>query len=221
MKFAVRLKGATNVLEDVADCFQGHSAKIQRLEDGWFLESSAFDACTSEAEVVGVAQKILLFIHRVCVMYVQLYSPLTIGGVNIFSDTGVLLNRTLRDTTQITVYSPNGLQELQNPSGEGSLGSAVVGAAMKNEGVREALAMLGDLEWPQLYNIIEFLGDVDGIVGNGGATRQAVTDCRRTAAYHRHLGNPKPNLLPANPPSLSEARSLVLDLLKRWMSSQI
>jgi hypothetical protein len=161
MKFAVRLKGATNVLEDVADCFQGHSAKIRRLEDGWFLESSAFDACTSEAEVVGVAQTILLFVHRVCVMYVQLYSPFTIGGVNIFSDNGVLLNRTLRDTTQITVYSPNGLQELQNPSGDGSLGSAVVGAAMKNEGVREALAMLGDLEWPQLYNILEFLVDAD------------------------------------------------------------
>ena len=45
MKYAVQLLDATNVLENVADCFQGDSARIRKLGDGWFLESSAFDAC--------------------------------------------------------------------------------------------------------------------------------------------------------------------------------
>jgi hypothetical protein len=221
MKFAVRLKDATNVLEDVADSFQGDSARIIKLGDGWFLESSAFDACTTEIEVVRIAQTILPSIHRVCVLYVQLYSNFEIGGVDIFSDTGVLINRTLRDSTQITVYSAEGLQELQNPHGEESLGSAVVGAAMENESVHEALAMLGDLQWPQLYNILEFLGGVDAIVKKTWATRGPVIKCRQTANHYRHLGSPKKYPLPPNPPSLSQARSLVLDVLKKWISMQL
>ena len=101
------------------------------------------------------------------------------------------------------------------------MGSAVVGVAMKEERVREALALLGDLEWPQLYNILEFLGGTDAIVRRKWATRKQTQNCKQTANYHRHLGKPAKTRLPANPPSLSEARILVLDLLKRWMSEQL
>lgn len=221
MKFAVQLKGVAHVLEAVTNCFQGNSARIRKIGDGWFLESSAFDACVTEDEVVLIAEKILVSIHHVCVLHAQLYSPFEIGSVHTFTDAGTRVSRTVRGSIKIAIYASKGLQDLQNPRGEESMGSAVVGVAMKEERVREALALLGDLEWPQLYNILEFLGGTNAIVRRKWATRKQTQNCKQTANHHRHLGKPTKNRLPANPPSLSEARILVLDLLKRWMSEQL
>ena len=221
MKYAVQLLDALNVLENVADCFQGDSARIRKLGDGWFLESSAFDACTAAHKVYPIADEILRLIHRVFALYMQLFSPLEIGYVQAFSGAGVPTIRALRSSTRLNVYSSS--EELQNSHGKQSLGSAVVGHAMANTNVREALALVGesDLQWPQLYNILEFLGGVKGIVKRKWATRELVGKCWRTANHYRHLGSPKKNPLPTDPPSIAEARSLALYLLKRWMSSQI
>jgi hypothetical protein len=96
MKYAVQLLDATNALENAADCFQGDSARIRKLGDGWFLESSAFDACTAAHEVYPIADEILRLIHRVFALYMQLFSPLEIGYVQAFSEADVPTNRALR-----------------------------------------------------------------------------------------------------------------------------
>jgi hypothetical protein len=220
MKYAVQLLDATNVLKNVADCFQGDSARIRKLGDGWFLESSAFDACTAAHEVYPIADEILRLIHRVFALYMQLFSPLEIGYVQAFSKTGVPVNRALRSSTRFNVYSSH--EELQNSHGKQSFGAAVVGRAMVNTNVHESLALVGesDLQWPQVYNILEFLVSADASVRKKWSARK-IRDCKQTANHYRHLGNPEKYRLPANPPSILEARSLVLDLLRRWISSQI
>ena len=71
-----------------------------------------------------------------------------------------------------------------------------------------------------LYNVLEFLGGLDAVVKKKWASRKQVSKCWRTANHHRHLGSPNKYPLPADPPSLNEAISLVLDLLKKWISEQ-
>ena len=140
-----------------------------------------------------------------------------------FSETGVPINRALRGSAKIDVYSSTGIKELQNLRGEQSLGAAIVDRARVNNKVNEALALIGEsgLQWPQLYNILEFLGGTDAIVRKKWATREQIRKCKQTANHHRHLGSPTKYPLPTDPPSLSEATSLMLDPLKRWIASQI
>jgi hypothetical protein len=64
------------------------------------------------------------------------------------------------------------------------------------------------------------LGGVNAIIKKKWATRGQVVTCRQTANHYRHLGSPKKYPLPANPPSLTESNSLVLNLLKKWISSE-
>lgn len=59
MKFAVQLKGSKPLFENVAPCFQGGFARIKKSGDDWFLESSAFDDCTTGSEVFPIADKLL------------------------------------------------------------------------------------------------------------------------------------------------------------------
>jgi hypothetical protein len=222
MKFAVQLRGAAHGFEAVADCFQGDSARIKKSGDTWFLESSAFDVCTTEDEVFAIADGILSLIHGVFGLYAGLHSPFEISGVHTFSDTGVRIRRVLRVVKKIDIYSSKGIQELQASRGDQSLGSVIVGRAMADKGVQEAVALLGEggIRWPHVYDIVEFLG-ADTIVRKKWATKKQILKCKQTANHHMHLGRPTKCPLPPDPPSLSEATSMVVDLLKRWIASQI
>lgn len=224
MKFAVQLKGSQPLLENVSGCFHGDFARIRKIGDEWFLESSTFDACVTGVDVFPIAHKVLRLIHRVTAIYSGLFSPFEIGYVECFTDMGARVNQALQATQRVQIYSGEGLQELRESQGERTLGSAFVGAAWENKKLEEALALIGDgedLHWSQLYNILEFLGGEDAIVKKKWASRPQIRRCRQTANHHRHLGSPRKYPLPANPPSPGEARSLVLGLLKRWISDQL
>ena len=225
MRFAVQLNGQKHVLEYVAPCFQSDFASIKNVGDDWFLESSAFDACSTAGEVFPIAEHILGVIHRVTELYANLLSPFEIASrVTAFSETGVPINQVLRATAKFQVYSAEGIQDLLTLWRGQPLGSSIVGAAMTDKKLLEALALIGDgheLRWPQLYNVLEFLGGESVIVKRKWATRMQIRICRQTANHYRHLGSPKKYALPANPLSLDEAATLVLGLLKRWISEQL
>ena len=225
MRFAVQLKGLSPPLfENVSSCYQGDFAKISKIGDYWFLESSAFDRCATGLEVLPIAAHILRLIHHVTAIYSGLFSPFEIGFVECFSDAGVYINRTIHTSQRVQIYSGEGLEELREPRGKSTLGSAFVGAAWKDKKLEEALALIGDgedMQWPQLYNILEFLGGENTIVNKKWATRPQIRRLRQTANHHRHLGSPKEYPLPAKPPSRDEARSMVLGLLKKWIAGQL
>ncbi len=224
VKFAVQLTGTRPLLEHVAPCFQGEFARIVKVGDDWFLESSAFSICAAPAEVYPIADQILKLIHRVTAVYARLFSPFEIGYVQAFSDDGTPVNRALRAMQRVQVYSGEGIAELQALREEQSLGTCVVHEAMADEELLAALALVGDqheIQWPQLYDILEFLGGERVIAGKNWATRAQVRRCRQTANYYRHLGRPIKNPLPANPLSLGEATAMVLGLLKNWIAEQL
>jgi hypothetical protein len=224
MRFAVQLKGSEPLLEDVASCYQGDFARIKRVGDEWFLESSAFDACTAGLEVFPIADKILRLIHRVTAVYAKLFSPFEIGYVECFSDAGDYVNRALRTSQRVQIYSAEGINKLQERRGERSLGCALVEAAWGDKKLEEALGLIGDgedLQWSQLYNILEFLGGADTIVKKKWATREQLIKCRQTANHYRHLGSPKQYPLPPNPPSWGVTRTLVLGILTKWISDKL
>jgi hypothetical protein len=225
VKFAVQLVfGAAKPLqENVPACFQGDVTRIRRIGEDWFLESSAFDACTTPAEVLPIADRLVKMMHRLTALHGRLFQFCEVGYVQILDDAGAPNGRMIHGTTRVQIYRLEGIQELQTPEGEQSRGAALVAAAMTDKKLQEALALIGDgyeLEWAQIYNILEFLGGVDTIVEKKWATRKEVRKCRQTANHYGHLGSPKKYPLPPTPPSQGEATILVFNLLKKWISEQ-
>jgi hypothetical protein len=226
MRYAAQLLGDVPVLERVAPCFQGDSARIRKIGNDCFLESSAFESCPGPAEVFPIATEIVLAIHRVSVLYAYLmtFEHIKVGYVQEFDGAGLPTRRALQASKKINIYSSAGLEELKKPHGTQSSGSAVVECARSNKNVQEALSLIGESElgWPQLYNILEFLGGESGIAKRNWATKSEVRRYRQTANHFRHLGSPKNNPLPPDPPSLSDGRKFImLNLLKKWISTQL
>jgi hypothetical protein len=222
MKFAVQLKGDAHVLERLAPCFQAEQVRIVKRDDDWFLESSRFAPCANGGEVLTIADEILRLIQRVSNLYALHLSPLEIGCVQQFSETGAPGRMTARKSFTLNVVSAVGVEELRNSRGSQTLGAEIVDRAMTDESVRAALSLLGlgGLQWPQIYDIIEFLSP-EVIIKKKWASSKEVRRVRQTANHYRHLGRPKRNPLPPDPPSLNDSGSFVLELLKKWMSDRI
>ena len=224
MKFAVQLKGSKPLLEQMAPGFQGEFVKINKIGDEWFLESSAFNTCQAPLEVFPIADEVLRLVHRIIAMYCQLFSPFEVGYVQSFTDDGSPGERGIRGVTRIQIYSATEVPELQAISNGQSLGSKLVATAMSDKRLEEALNLIGDgveFQWPQIYNVIEFLGGSSEIAKKKWATAEQIRKCRQTANHYRHLGSPKRYPLPINPPSQGEATRFALTLLKRWILSSI
>jgi hypothetical protein len=223
MKFAVQLiNGSKPTMENVASCFQGDFARIRNLGDDWFLESSTFDACTAPVQVFPIADELLRLMQRITAVYGRLFAFSEIGYVQAFNDAGMPTTRALRAVQRVQIYTLD-IRELDRPVGNQTLGSALLSATMAEKKLQEALALIGDgdeLQWPQIYNILEFLGGENAIIKRRWATRVEIRRCRQTANHYRHLGSPTKYQLPTDAPSRGQAIALVLGLLKRWITSQ-
>jgi hypothetical protein len=224
MKYAVQLvNGSEPLMKNAASCFQGNFAKIIKIGDDWFLESSAFDGCAVPGQVFSIADKLLRLMQRITAVYARLFSICEIGYVQAFNDAGVPTTRGLRGTLRVQIISPDGLQELSKMHGDQSRGSALAAAAMARADLQEALTLVGDgydLQWPQISNILEFLGGADAMAQRKWATRDQIRKCKHAANHYRHLGSPQKYPLPVSPPTPGEATILVFSLLQKWISQQ-
>lgn len=108
-------------------------------------------------------------------------------------------------------------------SGTQPLGSAVFQAMNLDPAVKEALGLHGEgeLRWPQIYDIIEYLGGIDEIVKAKFASRGAIRTVQRTANHYRHLGSTRKSSLPSNPTPLAEGVDFARSLLRRWIASRL
>ncbi len=212
--FTATLSGQADLFEKVAPCFASDTARINKLDDGWVLESSAFNSCSEPATVFPIADDLLQLIHRILALYSNLASPFTVSYIQEFNAEGRPSRRAIRATRVIDIYSAKGIAELASPRGVQPLGSAIAQRAASDPAVKEALNLRGDFGWSQIYDMIEFLGGANGIERAGWATKGRTREIRQTSNHFRHLGSPRKYPLPANPPTIDEARIFADDVLK-------
>jgi hypothetical protein len=224
---AAVLTGQEDVLASIALCFDTDSARIkkQRLkekEDSWVLESSEFAVCTTGNEVLAVADDIVSRIHQILALYCNYTPALSVDCIIWINAKGESL-RTVRCSVSVNVVSSKGLAELKSASGTQPLGSAVFEAMTRDVKINEGLTLHGDsgLNWSQVYDIIDLIGGVKGIVKAGYAARKRASAFRQTANHFRHQGLIKKPPLPADPPTLAQANEFARCLLKRWIASRL
>jgi hypothetical protein len=224
---AAVLTGQDDVIASIATCFASDSARIkkQRLkeeEDSWVLESSEFALCTTGDEVLAKADEIVSRLNQILALYCNFTPPLSVDCISWISAEGEPL-RTIRGSISVNITSSEGLSELKSLSGTQPLGSAVFEAMTRDRKVNEALTLHGDsgLSWSQVYDIIDLVGGVDGIVKARLAAKKQASAVRQTANHYRHQGLKKKPTLPANPPTLAQANKFARGLLKRWISLRV
>lgn len=224
---AAVLTGQDDALTSIAACFDSDRARIkkQRLkekEDSWVLESSEFALCTTGTEVLAVADGIVDRINQILALYCNFTPILAVECISWINAQGESL-RTVRGSISVNVTSSKGLADLKSLSGKQPLGSAVFEGMTRDSKVNEALTLHGDsgLTWSQVYDIIDFVGGVKGIVKAGYAGRKQASAVRQTANHYRHQGLKKKPALPPNPPTLPQGNEFARGLLKRWISSRL
>ena len=167
------LIGQDDVLATIARVFDCDSARIkkQRLkreEDSWVLESSEFVRCTTGNEVLAVADDLVSRINQILAVYANYTPSISVDCISWIDANGESL-RTIRSSISVNVVSSKGVKELVSASGRQTLGSAVFEAMTRDVKINEALTLHGDdgLSWSQVYDIVDLVGGVRGIVKAG------------------------------------------------------
>jgi hypothetical protein len=94
--------------------------------------------------------------------------------------------------------------------------------------VNEALTLHGDsgLSWSQVYDIIDLVGGVKGVVKVGYATKKQASAVRQTANHYRHQGLKKlaqfdggkrvPATVSAIDDAVTWAEQIMAEIDRRW-----
>ena len=79
-----------------------------------------------------------------------------------------------------------------------------------------------DIGWYEIYDLLDVMGGVESIVKRRWATRRELSGIRQTANHYRHRGSRRAkHKLPNNPPSLSNGRAVVQQLVERWLAERL
>jgi hypothetical protein len=120
----------------------------------------------------------------------------------------------------MTVSEKDGIADLgESINGTSNRAAVLLELAQTNGRVNEALALLQGPEpsWAAVYNALKF------VEGSAVATgkKSKIGIYRRTANWHRHLGEPNREPMPANPPTLVQARTFACGLLREWLELRV
>jgi hypothetical protein len=145
-----------------------------------------------------------------------------LGFAQPYDDAGTPLKRGIRATAKINVVSSGGIKQLSGIRGTNTLGSYAVNFARRDPDVQAAFSLLGDRDigWHQIYDIIEFIGPAI-IVKKKWTNKNELRILKQTATHFRHLGRPKKNPLPPNPPTIDQCRNAVVGFLQLWVLERV
>jgi hypothetical protein len=223
MRYVAVLECPVAGLAECAKCFTSDLCRITELNGRWVLESSTFNACPAPGDVFPLADKMLSVVRRILSLYRGLSYALTVKSIQCVEDDGQLCGNTIRSSLTVMIVSPTAMAELATHINGKPLATAIFEQSVKNADVREALELFKDTEhrWADLYDIIEFLGGPTEIGRSGWGDEKEARVIKRTANYYRHLGSPKPSLLPPNPTTLGTASLFAKRALSLWIESRL
>ena len=145
----------------------------------------------------------------------HIYTPNTrrsyqVGQVNTWYEHS---GQTISSRTTFTVNKRDGAAALAKQA------TQLLRLAETDEGVKAALGLVqaADPGWGAVYDVLKF---VEGTaVAHNRKTK--IKKYRGTASWYRHLGEPKRPALPADPPTLAQAREYAFGLLQEWLDLRL
>ena len=205
-------------------------------ENGQFaLRSTEFESLDSTDAVRNKARELITAMSGCARLFLETSQPIEVGAVteigkdgarNIFVSPEPAILR-LRSTVSVVIKHSDGTIETRRPTDPVP---ALIKAALQHEVVARALRLrnVGTLEWVDLYRLYEVIeSDVPrkNIESKGWATKNQIDRFKHTANSQKAVGDKArhgkdPYSPPKNPMSLSEARTLIDNLLKAWLQKK-
>ena len=228
-RYVAVLESPVTGLPESAQCFVSDLCRITqldgipKLEGKWVLESSQFNVCATPSEVSPLANKILSAACRIMSLYFGLsYRPI-VKFIQCLDTGGQPCGNEVRISFTLKTTSRDAMENLTKPIDGRPRATAIFEAAHKDAKIRYALDLYQDIEdrWPNVYDIIEFLGGPKGIKNSGFGTEKETTTVKQTANHYRHLGSQKQFPLPSKPPSLPQAAYFAKKALSHWIESRL
>jgi hypothetical protein len=224
-RYLVEIAGAPEALKRLPDLFTGSDFYVTAAPNGRILLSArSFEECNDPKEVIAAASHILRRIMSILQIFGNASNDFTVKNVDWTNDSG-RRKRRLTATIHFHIISNTGLEELAaSTTNKATLGSELLRLASMDDDVARAFDLIRakELGWYELYDLIDIMGNVGGIVNRGWATRAVLSSIRQTANHYRHLGSAsKSHRLPSNPPHLNNACATITDLFRRWLTERL
>jgi hypothetical protein len=209
---------------------------ITEEDSRYYLRSDEFNAYTKARDVLNRGTEVLKVINGIAQLEIQNWRNVRVCGVARDEANGTrtqfafpepIIART-RFSANATVIKSDGTVQTSKPQ---STIESYLKIAKKDACVEKALRIYGSREhsWSNLYIIYEIIesdmGGKDLIIGNGWSSGSKIEKFKHTANSVSAAGddarhgkeNTEP---PASPMPLSEAESMIGDLLKQWIRTK-
>lgn len=156
-------------------------------------------------------------------VYASAYDDFTVKNIFWSDDRGHVKQRMI---TTLQFRAIRSLNELATSSvSNTTLGSDLLRLASMDDAVARAFDLIGNrktIGWYEMYDLIEIVGNINGIVKPGWATRAKLNSTCQTANHDRHLGSTaNKNKLPHTPPQLHDARATITHIFRLWLSERL
>lgn len=234
MEWEIVLGGPEPVLEELTHAFRDSSTRVVRTGDGFVLKSATFGDLADARQVRERAMSIVESLSGISRLLLQSAESLRIGSVvevrpngtrNIFVELEPEVLRISGGLVSLQVSRADGSIEERRPSDPAP---AWLGKALGTPEAARALRLRDkqDLSWTDLYRLFEVVvsgaGGTQVIIDEGWASRAQLGRFKHSANSVSAAGDlarhgVEPTAPPADPMSISEARSLVDILLSRWL----
>jgi len=237
MKWEVDVIGVSTDLRLLHKAFDSDEFSLSEEDGKFVLRSPAFDNMADAADVRARAKSLITSLSGASRALLGAQKSLDVGGVTLVRADGtknhfvlvepaVLRLRCIPPSIRIT--KPDGSVEEHHPADPVRDWLEI---ALKDPLVAKALRLRdkGGLDWVQLYRLYDVIeGDMpqSTLVQNGWASKKDIRRFKHTANSPGVIGDEarhgkEGHQPPANPMSLSEARSLVDHILKQWLDFKI
>ncbi|MGH8606853.1 MAG: hypothetical protein ACREX9_05390 [Gammaproteobacteria bacterium] len=223
LRYLVEIDGDAEALKHLPELFRGTDFSITGAADGRvFVSGTSFEACANASEVIEVASRVLRWVGSILEVYAGAADEFTVKNVFWIDDRGHLMQRLIMsDKIRFLGDFKDLAACLQSNT---TLGSELLRLATDDDRIARAFDLIGSktIGWYEIYDLIDLMGGVRGLVKQGWVTRKEVSSIRQTATHYRHLGSiSKQYELPDNPPHLNAARATITNIVRRWISERL
>jgi hypothetical protein len=234
MEWEIVLGGPEPILEELAHAFTAGPTRILRTGDGFVLKDATFADLIDASQVRERATVILQSLSAISRLLLQGTESLRINSVvevrpdgtrNISIEVGSAVLKISGGLVSVQLARADGSIEVRRPSDPAA---AWLAKAITTPEAARALRLRDkqDLSWADLYRLFEVIqGAVGGtqvLIDRGWASRAQIRRFKHsadsvTAAGDQARHGVEATAPPADPMSISEARSLIDILLVRWL----
>ncbi|MBE0415062.1 MAG: hypothetical protein IBX36_00770 [Dehalococcoidia bacterium] len=234
-KWLVRLKGEKFDLEDLPRLLHSPELAVSEENGFYYLQSSEFESLTSSDEVRKRGIDLIDKLNGAAKLYRGNFQDVSEDGITHVEDDGrchryVYLEGTVTGRGKLranaTVISPDGTEKkVDQPTNL----ETWIGIANKYKPVADALHFFRQHSWVNLYKVYEIIRDDVGgenaIIAQHRVSKGKLKRFKQTAQSRAALGDyarhaSKKYKPPAQLMSLSEAKSMIKDILINWMQTK-